>query len=565
MNKYFLWAAGAVPKLKNNKKVAVCAGFMALFLAGAGMCVLFPSSASALLGRGAAFVVESWQNTVGGGQSNDFAWGDALQTDEVSASGTTLSDDDMLSAAQDASSTVGMNVGGVAAVTGIRAKATPAPSSPNNPVFSVSSSASSAATPSLVHTSPAPLPLPSALPSPPPACVVSAAMASSHKIILNEIAWMGAVTQAGETASAASGHEWVELKNISSDTADLSSWQLADLSGNMKIIFPHGATIAAGGFYLLARNASSVGAVAANQEYAGDLSNGGDMLALFDAGCNGSDLVDASHGWPAGNNTTKATMERNADGVGWHTSVSPGGTPGQENSVIVNAVTATNADNLVDPVPQTPMPAPAPSPVVIAAPALTPTPAPASSSTPAPDPTATPASTPTQEPSASPSPTQVSSAPNHMMIAAIALGSASSSANDLVRIFNPTGSTVDVSGWKLRKKTSTGSDDSLKEFPSGSSVASGAYFVWANSADGYGDAIHANVTSTGTLAADNSVALFDANGTIVDAVAWGTGTNQYVEAAPYPKDPATGQTLTRLLLNGALVDSDDNANDFTIQ
>ena len=88
---------------------------------------------------------------------------------------------------------------------------------------------------------------------------------------------------------------------------------------------------------------------------------------------------------------------------------------------------------------------------------------------------------------------------------------------------------VDLSGWKLRKKSSTGTDSSLREFLKGSAIAPSGYFVWASSVNSFAQSITADASSTGTLAANNSVALFDGSGAQVDAVAWGTGTNQYVE------------------------------------
>ena len=140
-----------------------------------------------------------------------------------------------------------------------------------------------------------------------------------------------------------------------------------------------------------------------------------------------------------------------------------------------------------------------------------------------------------------------------------------SSANDFVKIFNPGADTVDVSGWKLRKKSKTGTDYSLRTFPDGSAVAANGSFTWANAEDGFGDSLHANVTSTATLAADNSVALLDAAGDVVDAVAWGEGTDQYVEAAAYPTNPEAGQILMRKTADGAPIDTNDNTSDFTIQ
>jgi hypothetical protein len=152
---------------------------------------------------------------------------------------------------------------------------------------------------------------------------------------------------------------------------------------------------------------------------------------------------------------------------------------------------------------------------------------------------------------------------DHLIIAAIQIAGTAST-DDLVKIYNPLPDAVDIGGWKLRKKTGTGSDASIREFPKGSVVASGSYFVWASSVNGFAESIGADTSSTATFAENNSVALFDATGTQIDAVAWGTGENQYVEGSPYPNGPPAGQELVRRSAGGALVDTDNNADDFTV-
>jgi hypothetical protein len=140
-----------------------------------------------------------------------------------------------------------------------------------------------------------------------------------------------------------------------------------------------------------------------------------------------------------------------------------------------------------------------------------------------------------------------------------------SSSNDLVKLYNPTSASVDMSGWKLHKKSETGTDYSLKVFPAGSTIAAGQFFSWANATGGFSETAGANVSSTETLSADNSVALMDAAGNIIDAVAWGTGTDQYGEGPPYPTSPGANQLLLRLSSGGTMADTDNNTNDFTLQ
>lgn len=480
----------------------------------------------------------------------------------------------------------------------------------------------------------------------------------SHRVILNEIAWMGAPSSTGETAAAAANREWIELKNISGGEISLDGWRIMDATEGIKISFGSGDLIAANGLYLLSRGGSAVSGVSADKAYTGTLSNSGDKLAVLDTTCSVSDFLDASAKWPGGSNTTKQTLERTAT-LGWQTSSVVGGTPRVENSagmpiksitssstekytvniaiagdgggkitikpgstvcktmctneyVAGTAVTLTatpgaaaefsgwsggcsgasacsfvimgpvsvvadfraNVDSSLAVNEATPMAdtadvtstADATDNAIIVA-TTTDTAAETSTAVVV-DAADTSNTTDTadatvvigQTPSSSVS---LPASVNHLVIAAIQIAGASSG-DDSVKIYNPTPLGVDIGGWKLRKKSSTGTDSSIREFPKGNTVAPGGYFMWASSANGFAASIGADASSTETLAANNSVAIFDGNGAQVDAVAWGIGTNQYVEGSPYPESPPANQVLQRKFADGAVVDTDNNANDFTL-
>jgi len=156
-------------------------------------------------------------------------------------------------------------------------------------------------------------------------CLPENAASVSGNVIINEVAWMGTM--------ASYSDEWIELKNISGDTADLSGWQLMNKKGTVKIAFGGEARIAPGGFFLLERTDDfSVPEVKAGAIYTGGLANTKEALFLFDRECRIADSVAAFPAWPAGDNTTKKTMERRSGGK-WQTSVYTGGTPGAENSM----------------------------------------------------------------------------------------------------------------------------------------------------------------------------------------------------------------------------------------
>ena len=559
--------------------------------------------------NGAAIALQSWHNVFGGSKNEDLSFevgldGEGSATDTIDA----IQEQTLPATEEENTSPVGKNSAMVSkkqnSTTTMRVLS-PGDASGAPGAKKIFSEKTQTPNPPSVaaHTS-------STEKSSPPPCNLSIATSTSHKVIFNEIAWMGSVPAGGETAAKASGREWSELKNISGNDIDVSGWQIIDSAGGIKIIFDDGEKISTGGFYLLERGDDAVPGITADKIYVGGLPNSGDKLFLFDERCVLSDFVDASSSWPGGDNTTKATLERDVDGVAWHTGAAPGGTPKKENSVVVSGSIPAGADNVEYIV--------SVSTLGDGAGIISSTPpgilcgfncqgryisgtildfsavpfsgsifkgwsgpcvgtgrcsftvtssvgliatlnliSPPQSSTPV-------ESSSTQDTPSSTPAVFISTSTNHLVIAEVQIAGGASS-NDFVRIFNPTASPVDISGWKLRKKSGTGTDQSLRMFPGESFAPPGGYFVWANAANGFGDSIGANVTSSETLAADNSAALFDASGTIIDAVAWGNGANQYVEGSAYPTNPAANQTLKRKLVDGMVADTGNNASDFTIE
>lgn len=145
---------------------------------------------------------------------------------------------------------------------------------------------------------------------------------AAANVVINEIAWMGSPPKAGESASVASNNEWIELKNTGTEVADLTGWRLEAVDGQPSIALS--GSIGAVGYFLLERtNDETVPGIAADLIYTGALSNSGEKLALKNAAGTIIDSVDATSppaggGWPAGDNTTKETMQRVSAG-GWIT------------------------------------------------------------------------------------------------------------------------------------------------------------------------------------------------------------------------------------------------------
>ena len=165
--------------------------------------------------------------------------------------------------------------------------------------------------------------------------------ASSLKLIINEVAWMGGTNNADD--------EWIELKNISDSAVDISGYQILDKAEQIKIVFDKNTIIPAGGFFLLERKGDeTVSSVKADLIYNGALSNADEGLKLFDGECGLIDEVLVSSKWLAGDNIAKKTMERNNSDLNWHTSAVIGGTPKKENSQPAFAKKQETAINILE-------------------------------------------------------------------------------------------------------------------------------------------------------------------------------------------------------------------------
>ncbi|MEI6379136.1 MAG: lamin tail domain-containing protein [Candidatus Falkowbacteria bacterium] len=130
---------------------------------------------------------------------------------------------------------------------------------------------------------------------------------------------------------------------------------------------------------------------------------------------------------------------------------------------------------------------------------------------------------------------------------------------DLIQLYNASSEPLNLKGLRLIKRTKTGaSDTTLKSWTADTMVAPGAYYSWANSQ--YGAELGADITTSGSLAADNCAALRQGSentGAIIDAVGWGECLS-LAENTP-TCNPAGATPVQRL----NLTDTDNNAVDFS--
>jgi len=117
--------------------------------------------------------------------------------------------------------------------------------------------------------------------------------------------------------------------------------------------------------------------------------------------------------------------------------------------------------------------------------------------------------------------------------------------DEFVRLYNPTGSAIDISGWKLAKKTSSGTESNLvSSFPDGTTISANSYFLITHKTDYQGNET-ANATYSGasySIAANNTVILKNADGAVIDKVGFGTAADY--ENAP-ADNPENGASIKR--------------------
>jgi len=314
-------------------------------------------------------------------------------------------------------------------------------------------------------------------------------------VVLNEIAWMGTTTSAS--------NEWIELKNISQNSIDLKGWQVIDKENQIEIFFEVGQVLP-GKFFLLERTGEdTIPGTIANEIYTGVLSDTSEGLYLFNQDCILQDYVGANPDWPAGDKTSKRTMERKGD-FNWQTSQPVGGTPNQENSSgYINIVYGSGGGNNGAP--------PPPPPIVYP----------------------------------------------KILISEIQIDPAD---DRFIEIYNPNTTEVILTDWYIQRKTETG--DSFNSFVTKTDFANktiepNGYFWIAEKSE-------ADIVTDLTLTENNSLVLKNPNGEIVDKL--GFGAAQDFETTP-TINPATGKSIGRKLLEGDLpyTDTNNNQNDFEIQ
>ena len=172
-------------------------------------------------------------------------------------------------------------------------------------------------------------------------------------------------------------------------------------------------------------------------------------------------------------------------------------------------------------------------------------------------------------------PTKVFSAASHVVISEIQIAATSEPNNEFVELYNPTSSSIDITGWKLARKTAAGNQTTLVASMSGAIAPHSFKLIGSPeyNATPSADIIY---STSDHLAANNTIIIYNLDGTtVIDKVGLGTATDSETATVPNPADSDSIERKAQanssdismavggfdaLLGNGQ--DTDNNFNDF---
>ncbi len=168
----------------------------------------------------------------------------------------------------------------------------------------------------------------------------------------------------------------------------------------------------------------------------------------------------------------------------------------------------------------------------------------------------------------------------HIVISQIQIAGTAGANDEFVELYNPTDTNIDLTGWRLSKKTATGTTYQHLITSMTGSIAPNSYLLIAHPSSTVVPTADKLYSSTNvSLTANNTIYLFsDAGITLVDKVGIGTATD--FETAPFPQNPDIQQSLLRKVSvfsleqtvmhggseynYGNSYDTDNNATDFLL-
>ncbi|MDD5606764.1 MAG: lamin tail domain-containing protein [Candidatus Pacebacteria bacterium] len=134
--------------------------------------------------------------------------------------------------------------------------------------------------------------------------------------------------------------------------------------------------------------------------------------------------------------------------------------------------------------------------------------------------------------------------------------------NDYIKIYNSQNYSIDISDFKLRKRTSTGAESSIRVLPKQTILAPKEYFLWANSKNDFHLEIKANTQSTAYLSKNNSIALLDNKNNVLDSLSWGKVENPFEDNDNFEINPEKNQRIKRKKQGLEYQNTGNKNNDF---
>lgn len=168
----------------------------------------------------------------------------------------------------------------------------------------------------------------------------------------------------------------------------------------------------------------------------------------------------------------------------------------------------------------------------------------------------------------------VYSVAGHVVISEVQIGGTTST-DEFVELYNPTDIPVDLTNWRLSKKTAGGTESDIIASTMSGTIAAHGYFLIAHAND-YDGVSAADMTYSGavTVAANNTVLLYDGTGALMDKVGMGTAGDRETNATVVPGDNKSierkaqaASTIESMTTGsdsaaGNGEDTDNNVNDF---
>lgn len=161
-------------------------------------------------------------------------------------------------------------------------------------------------------------------------------------------------------------------------------------------------------------------------------------------------------------------------------------------------------------------------------------------------------------------PNFIFAATDHIVISQVQVSGVSAT-DEFVELYNPTASTIDLTGWRLAKKVSSGTQTNLITSMSGS-IPSHKYML-ITPQTGYAGSVPSDATyssSSASVTSNNTVLIYSDSGfTVVDKVGMGTATD--FETAT-TISPDASQSVQRKIddANGNGLDTNNNLDDFAV-